>query len=400
MRILQISNKFPYPPKDGGAIATFSLTRDFSTLNHAVTVLSINTPKHYFDLKDLPKNVNQIAEFHTVYVDTSVSVLEGMYNLLVSSKPYIAVRFISKKFRNYLSYLLKNNEYDVIQLEGLFVCPYLPVIRLYSKALVAFRAHNIEHEIWQRTAKREKNIFKKLYFKILASRLKEFEISYLNTYDVLLPITSRDAKHFSNLGNFKPVHVTPTGVKIDKPPEPQSVETLSMFHLGGLDWKPNQEGLIWFVQEVLPKVVRKYPEAKFYIGGRNSPEWLGKKLEHPNVLYLGEITDASNFIKSKAVMIVPLFAGSGMRIKIVEGMAHGKTIITTSIGEEGIGAKHKKNILIADNENEFFSNIDMCFSRPELLTEIGNNAAEFSMKHFDNKNITQGLISFYENQIK
>lgn len=399
MRILQITNKFPYPPKDGGAIATFNLTRDFSHLKHSVTVLAINTPKHYFNIKDLPQKIQQLAEFHTVYIDTSISFVSAFFNLLISSKPYIAVRFISKKFRNYLVYLLKNNEYDVIQLEGLYVCPYLTTIRSHSKALVSYRAHNIEHEIWDRTAHQEKNIFKKLYFNILAKRLKEFELSYLNTYDVLLPITSRDAEHFNQMGNFKPHHVTPTGVNINQSADSQTVETLSMFHLGGLDWKPNQEGLIWFVSKVLPKVVRKYPDTKFYIGGRNSPEWLGKKLQHPNVMYLGEITDASNFIKSKAIMIVPLFAGSGMRIKIVEGMALGKTIITTSIGEEGIGAEHKKNILIADNAEQFYYYIDLCFSKPELIKEIGENAAEFSKKHFDNKAITKGLITFYENQI-
>lgn len=399
MRILQISNKFPYPPKDGGAIATFNLTRDFSELKHSVTVLAINTPKHYFNIKDLPQKIQQIADFHTVFVDTSVSPIGATVNLLVSSKPYIAVRFISTKFKNYLAYLLKNNKYDVIQLEGLYLCPYLPVIRLHSKALVAFRAHNIEHEIWQRTTIQEKNPLKKLYFKSLTSRLKEFELSYVNKYDVLLPITSRDAQKFNEMGNFKPVHVTPTGVKTREIPESQTVETLSLFHLGGLDWKPNQEGLIWFVNKVLPKVVRKYPDTKFYIGGRNSPEWLEKKLEHPNVMYLGEITDAGNFIKSKAIMIVPLFAGSGMRIKIVEGMALGKTIITTSIGEEGIGAEHKNNILIADDAEQFFANIDLCFSKPGLSRTIGKNAAEFAIQNFDNKAITHGLVNFYETQI-
>lgn len=400
MRILQITNKFPYPPKDGGAIATYSLTRDFFELNQSVTILAINTPKHYFNIKDLPKNVQRIADFHTVYIDTSITFVKGFINFVLSSKPYNAVRFISKKFSKYLTYLLKNNEFDVIQLEGLYLCPYLPVIRSHSKALVSLRAHNIEHEIWQRTAKQENNIFKRIYFNILAARLKEFELNYLNSYDVLIPITNRDADHFNKLGNFKPVHVTPTGIRTANFSEDKAVETLSMFHLGGLDWKPNQEGLIWFVNKVLPKVVKKYPDTKFYIGGRNSPEWLGKKLEHPNVLYLGEITDAENFMKSKAVMIVPLFAGSGIRIKIVEGMALGKAIITTSIGEEGIGAEHKKNILIADNVNEFYTNIDLCFSKPELVKNIGKNAAEFATTHFDNKAITQDLIEFYENQIK
>ncbi len=400
MRILQITNKFPYPPKDGGAIATFNLTRDFSELNHSVTVLAINTPKHYFNIKELPQKIQKLADFHTVYIDTSISVVKAIFNLLLSSKPYIAVRFMSNKFKNYLVYLLKHNEYDVIQLEGLYLCPYLTTIRAFSKAMVSFRAHNIEHEIWQRTADQEKNILKRLYFKILASRLKEFELSYINKYDVILPITSRDANHFEKLGNFKPFHVTPTGVNVNQSPSNTIVETLSIFHLGGLDWKPNQEGLIWFVNKVLPRVVRKYPDTKFYIGGRNSPDWLGKKLEHPNVLYLGEITDATNFIKSKAIMIVPLFAGSGMRIKIVEGMALGKTIITTSIGEEGIGAVHKENILIADDQDQFFSNIDLCFSKPEMSKRIGHNAATFAKDNFDSKSITQGLLSFYENHVK
>ena len=101
------------------------------------------------------------------------------HNLIFSKKPYSAVRFISESFKIELQNLLKENQFDIIQLEGLYVCPYIPVIRENSNAKIAYRSHNIEHEIWNRSAVMAKG-FVKLYYKILSKRLRKFEIKILN----------------------------------------------------------------------------------------------------------------------------------------------------------------------------------------------------------------------------
>ena len=326
MRILQLTNKPPWPAKDGGSIAMWNLTKGLAGLGHQVTVLSMNTRKHHTPPESIPLQVKEIAEFRFVSVPATVSPVSAVMNLLFSNQPYNAVRFISQEFKQALRELLREKKFDLIQLEGLYLSPYIPVIREHTSAPVALRAHNIESEIWERTAVLSSGL-KKWYLRNLAGRILNFEKNWLNSYDLLVPITSRDGEWFTKAGNQKPVHISPAGIDSsfyhlthDDPEFP------SLFHIGSLDWSPNQEGLIWFLSRIWPSVHLKHPGLNLYIAGRNAPPWLVSKFQEKNVVYLGEVEDAHSFIRSKSVMIVPLFSGSGMRIKIIEGMALGKPL--------------------------------------------------------------------------
>ena len=396
MRILQVTNKVPYPVKDGGAIACMNLTRGFSLLGHQVTVLAMNTQKHHIEPDDLPDPILDLARFKLVSVPARTNYMAAFLNLIFSKKPYNAVRFISRKFSQALKKTLREHDYDIVQLEGLYVCPYIPVIRQNSKALIVYRSHNIEHEIWERAAKMSKG-FLKLYVKNLAKLIKKFELSMLNQYDLLVPITERDGEILNKMGNIKQQYVSQTGIDLSSlVPNSKNLEFPSLFHLGSLEWVPNQEGLIWFLENCWSEIHKKYPSLKFYIAGRNAPGWLEKKLGLPNVVFLGEIPDAYKFMNSKAIMIVPLFSGSGMRIKIIEGMALGKAIVTSPIGTEGIATTPGKNILVAENSKEFIQAIDKLLNDKNYFLELGKNAIEFIHEKFDNLEASEGLIGFYK----
>ena len=399
MQILQLMNKVPWPPNDGGAIACLNMTKGFSMLGHEVTVLSMNTSKHHINLKEMPSTIRNQADFHLVEVPAEINWLEAAMNLLFSDLPYNAQRFISDEFSEQLAQLLTVRTFDVIQLEGLYLCPYIPIIRQYSKALISYRAHNIEYEIWDRTAKLSKG-WRSKYLHNLSKRIKRFEISYLNAYDLLVPITDRDGIILDSLGNSKQRHTSQTGIDFASlVPTSKKLEFPSLFHIGALDWAPNQEGLIWFFDQCWPRIHARNPDLKFYLAGRNAPEWLERKLKLEGVVYLGEISDAYDFINSKAVMVVPLFSGSGMRIKIIEGMALGKPIVTTDIGTEGIPTKDGHNIMIANNADEFVASIDRLINDRDLFTEIGKNAIGFIQEKFDNLSQAGALIDFYKKQL-
>lgn len=400
MKILQLTNKVPYPANDGGAIACLNLTRGFALLGHEVTVLAMNTVKHHTDISEIPESVKDWAEFRLVDVPARISPVDATYNLLFSGKPYNAVRFISKPFARKLKQLLQEKKFDIIQLEGLYVCPYISIIHKYSNAKIVYRAHNIEHEIWERTAALSSGL-KRFYLKILAQRIKRFEKSFINSYDLLVPITERDGIILDKLGNKRPTHVSPTGIETTVLiPHSKHLEHPSLFHIGSLDWAPNQEGLIWFIEKCWPKIHEKFPELKFYLAGRNAPEWLVKRFNAPNVVYLGEVEDAYQFMNSKSIMVVPLFSGSGMRIKIIEGMALGKPIVSTPIGTEGISTQSGKNILIADNEKEFVADVERLITNDELFHSISRNAIEYIQEKFDNLALAGALTDFYKMHIE
>ena len=396
MKILQVNNKVPYPAKDGGAIACMNMIKGFSRSGHEVTVLSMNTRKHHVSLSKIPKQVKDLADFRMVEVPARINAFKALLNLIFSAKPYNAARFLSNNFSKALERLLEEKKFDVIQLEGLYVCPYIPVIREKSKALIVYRAHNIEFEIWERTANLSKGLVK-LYLKNLSKRIKRFETGLLNSYDVLVPITSRDEQILNKLGNVRPTHVSQTGIDSSALiADTKNLEYPSLFHIGSLEWPPNQEALLWFAENCWQSIHKKYPALKFYVAGRNAPDWLKRKLNLPNVVFAGEVEDAYEFMNSKAIMVVPLFSGSGMRIKIIEGMALGKSIVSTPIGVEGIDVEHGKHLLIASGPAEFIEAVSVLVDDKIKFETIGRNAVEFIHKNFDNLAAAGKLIDFYK----
>ncbi len=398
MRILQICNKLPYPPKDGGAIAILNLTKGLRLNGHHVKILAMNTSKHYINPEEVLNVMQDIAEFEYVNINTDINYISAVLNLLFSRLPYNAERFITKEFSNKLAEILKEGKFDVVQLEGLYLTPYIKTIRKYSDAKIALRTHNIEHEIWDRIVYNTNNIIKRIYFQILAKRIKKLEIESLDRYDLLVPITQRDADILNNLGNHKPYHVCPSGLDIKNDTiNNKDTHYPSLFFLGSLDWIPNQEGLLWFLKNVWIKINNENPEIKFFIAGRNAPKKLTERiLKYNNIVFKGEVEDAIEFMKDKSVMIVPLLSGSGMRVKIIEGMALGKAIITTAIGAEGIDIKHRENILIADTADDFKKEIENLLDNISFFAKIGENAKAFVIAKMDNRKITAALSEFYK----
>ena len=400
MNILYLTNKFPFPPKDGGAIAMLNIITGMAELGDTISVLSMNTKKHFFKTQNLPEDLKNKISFYTTKINTNISIPVLLWNLLFSKKPYNAIRFKNKKFENKLKDILHNKSFDLIQIEGLYLLPYIQIIRKYSSAKIAYRAHNIEFEIWERIYKNENNRFKKLYFKILKNRLIKFEKSLINKYDFIFPITNRDAQQLNNLGNNKPLFTLPTGLNFNEyTPSLNKTGIDSLCYIGALDWIPNQEALKWFINNIWKDIKNTHNDISFYVAGRNAPEWLIQILITNEINYKGEVADAKDFLLKNGIMIVPLLSGSGMRIKIIEGMALGKTIITSSIGCEGIDAQPNKNIIIANTKQEYFQAIDYCIKNPIEYAEIGENATIFARQHFDNIEILKKLRIFLNKNI-
>jgi len=398
MKILQLTNKLPYPPKDGGAIATLNLAKGLADGGHKVTMLAMNTSKHYFDVSLIPAELKSIIDFKDVVVDIRINPLAAIANLFFSRLPYNAVRFFRKDYSAALEKLLLSEKFDVIQLEGLYLAWYIPLIRQNSDALIALRTHNIEHEIWHRQTHIEKNFLKRKYLKTLANRIRRFELSVINKYDLIVPITDRDADAFSKFGNNKPSITIPAGFDSSElKPSDNKVLFPSVFYIGTLDWFPNQDGLQWFLNKVWPLILEKYPGLTFHVAGRNAPLWLITLLNDArNVIYHGEVDDASEFINSYAIMVVPLFSGSGMRVKIIEGMALGKTIVTTTIGAEGINVEPGVNILMGDNPVNFAQHIVELVENRDYFENLGKNAYSFTKNSYDYRLLGEKISGFYQ----
>jgi polysaccharide biosynthesis protein PslH len=398
MKILQLCKKFPYPLKDGESIAVTYLSKALTDLGCKVTLLAMNTPKHHIDIENLHEDFDHYDSINTVNVDNGLNVFKAFANIF-SKDSYHVSRFISEEYKEKLIKLLTEEDYDIIQLETLYLAPYIPTIKKYSKAIISMRSHNIEFEIWERITSNTSNGLKKWYLKYLTSKLKRYEVASLNDYDYLVAISDRDLTRFKQLGYRNGSITTPIGLELDAYTYTnKAITNNNLCFIGSLDWRPNIEGVDWFTKEVWPLIQKKNRNIRLNIAGRNTPEDLVVN-KIPNINIVGEVNDAIDFINSHTIMIVPLLSGSGMRVKILEGLALGKTVITTSLGLEGINAEHEKHLLIADTPEEFKNAILRAYNDATLRYKIGKNAKEFIHTHFDQVVIAKNLFLKYQELI-
>lgn len=398
MKILQICNKVPYPPRDGGSIAIFNLARGLAVGGNQVDIISMETYKHLntSEGKPLPENITH----HCIHVNTHIKPIELIKNLLFSRLPYNAVRFINDEFSGLLIEMLEAKKYDIVQLEGLYLTPYIKIIRKHSSAQIALRSHNIEHEIWHRLYENEKSIFKKFYLGVLSRRVKRMENKAINDYDILVPITYRDAVEYQKMGNQKPSKVIQTGIPTSEIEENLTLrKERRLYFLGSLDWLPNQEGLLWFLENVWPMFNPENSNIEFHIAGRNAPDWLIKEFKRPHIKFHGEVINARLFAKQYDIMVVPLFSGGGMRVKIVEAMSLGKIVVTTPIGAEGLDIIPNYHAIIAETPDDFATGIEVLMDNTDFFTKLGENSLRFIRNNYTNRVLAKELANFYENNL-
>ncbi len=400
LRILQLTKKFPYPLKDGESIAIHNLSKAMVELGCEVTLLSMNTTKHYTDTNIALKHLSHYNEIHSVQIDNRVKWHSALLNLF-SQYPYHVTRFISKEFESAIIRVLSESEFDIIQLETLYLTPYIPIIRKYTDAKICMRAHNIEYEIWERYIANEGFSIKRAYLTHLTKKLKHYELHHLNDYDLLISVSKRDMKKFKTMGYLNGAVNSPIGLKLDRYSSSISKKD-DLFHIcfiGAMDWLPNKEGLDWFLKKVWPLFNERNPDSRFHIAGRNM-EIDTIENGDETILIHGEVENARKFISSSDVMVVPLFSGSGTRVKILEGMALGKPVVSTCLGLEGIEARDGKEIIVADSPLDFIQELEKLKNSIELREKIGRKARKFVHRNYDAVQNALELKQIYDHMVK
>ena len=435
MNILMICNKSPFPPREGGPIAMNMIVEGLISEGHKVKVLAVNSFKYNISPDDIPETYREKTGIELIDVDLRIKPLAAFLNLF-TGRSYHVERFISSSFRKRLTEVLQADRYDIVQMETIFVAPYLSIVNAFSDAKVVLRAHNIEYLIWSRVAEGTQNPLKRRYIRHLAETLKRYEHKMIPQFDGIAAITEQDAEYFSGqlavgngqwaVGNgqwavgrkrearsekrnLKPepersralrsqtrIIAIPFGIDLNSfPPPVPSPDPISLFSIGAMNWIPNAEGVRWFLHHVWPEVHKEFPSLKYYLAGREMPNWM-LRISFPNVEVLGEVPDAREFIDAHGIMIVPLLSGSGIRIKIIEGMAAGKPVLSTMIGAEGIDCSNGKNILIANAPCEFIDMISLCINDMERCRKLSEEARNLIETTYDRRLIIRKLISFYK----
>ena len=389
MKILLLCNKLPYPANDGSSIAIARMIEGLVAANVELTVLSLNTKKHYKNSNDIPEAIQKKVRFEIVEVDTNPTIGNAFVNLF-ERLPFHVSRFYQKDVAQKLEALLAETEFDIVQAEGLFMMPYKRIVWEKSKAKVVLRAHNIEHLIWQRTADEHPMAVTRSFLRMQVKKLKRYENYCAANADAVIPISPVDQPFFQAINPT--THTSVCGM--DEFHKHGKYHPMRFFHLGAMDWLPNKLGVNWLLKEVWPKVISQSPNLELHLAGRSMDDKLVKN-KQPGVFIHGAVDDAVAFRAEHGTMLVPLLSGSGLRIKIIEGLAEGLPIISTTIGAEGIAVTDTKDIMLADTAEAFANAILHMAKDQALSSQIGKNAATLAAKNYQNSTIIKDLVQFY-----
>ncbi|RZK52803.1 MAG: glycosyltransferase [Hymenobacter sp.] len=404
MHVLQLCPRVPYPPHDGGAIAMYETLRGLAQAGHRVTVLAVNTPKHH-QPADVLAHLGPNVRLVTVDVDTRMRPLAALQNLLFSREPYNIARFVSEAVFSRLAELLAEEDVDVVQFEGSYMAPYLDWLhrgregtKLVLPPLV-LRAHNIEYTIWQMLAERDTNPFKQWYLRSMARRLARLEQALLPRFDAIAAITGQDADRLRQLGCRQPIAFIPASFDLSRlQPDPaRHPQPRTVFMIGSLNWMPNLEGLDWFLKEIWPQAHAELPELELHVAGLRPPEYLTSRPPgQDNVFIHGFVESAAAFMQQYELMLVPLLSGGGMRVKVVEGLALGKPILSTVLGAEGIAARDGENLLLRDTPAAWLDALRAYYHGRLPLAAISREAARTAHHEYDTARVTERLVALYQ----
>ncbi len=390
MKVLIIGSRIPWPLNDGGAIATYNLLKGLSELGIDVHYISLNTIKHFVDEATIAKEFSFLKAIKPFTIDTRISPFKAFLNVFQTSS-YNIDRFTSLEFEEAIQTYINEQNFDLLHFEGLFVSQYVDLIKKNTPTLL--RQHNIEFHIWKTLANTTQFIPKKIYLNFLAKRLEKFEKRIIQKFDAVVSITEED-KHFISTQNFKGIKCAiPAGIEI-KEIKDSKLDYNTVYHIGSMEWMPNQEAMAWFHNEIWPRVTSKNKDVKFYMAGKNMSESYNT-WNTDQFVVAGEVKDQEEFKSNKSILVVPLKSGSGIRIKTIEAMLAKKAIVTTSQGALGLPIKHLEHCLIADNAEQFAQAIISLTEDLELRNKIADNGYHLALQNFSNQAVSKRWEEFY-----
>ena len=384
MKVLQLAYRLPFPPKDGGALGLLRISEGYLETGNEVHLLAIRTPKHWISDNEIQSHLSLYPGITCTVVDVNTRpTVWGAIQSLFSPSSYHALRLNDPGLKKVIVEILTNHQFDLIHLDGPFWLPYLNEIRRLSKARLVFRAHNVEHFIWKRLAQEAKNPLKKWYLNGQWPKIAKEEAAMAQQVDWILPISTVDAAWFSSCSST-PQHVLEAGLPLQQYHQMIASHSNKWCFLASLEWMPNVQGLEFFLENIWPALIQVHPSLTLSIAGRRMPEhWKNRNI--PGVKFVGEVESVKEYFSQHGFLIVPLWSGSGVRIKLIEALAMGMPCISTTVGAEGLGLVHGQHLLEANRVEEWLQVAHEVLSNPEISISLSQKGRDFVLQHFDNR---------------
>lgn len=362
LKVLFLTPQLPYPPHQGTSIRNFHLLAHLARRHHVSLCSFVGEQQSETDLGPLP-DLCQTVEMEP---QPERTLLQRAWTTLTSPLPDMALRLASSAFHRCLAAWLAREEFDVVEVEGIEMARYLhQVARTRGEGLPAlvFDDHNAEYLLQQRAFATDRRHVRRwlgaAYSLIQWQKLRRYEALTCRRADRVVAVSEADAQALVRLvPGLQPV-VVPNGVDTEAyrafitPSDFPPLHQPALVFTGKMDFRPNVDGVLWFWSEVWPRIRAEAPGAHFYVVGQRPHARLAPLAEDPSVTVTGFVPDVRPYIAQATVYVIPLRIGGGTRLKVLEAMAMGKAIVSTSLGCEGFPLRSGTHLLVGDTPRAF-----------------------------------------------
>ncbi len=400
-RVLFLTPDLPYPPHQGAAIRTFNLIRNLAP-RHEIHLLSFTHGQ------DISRRVDVLAQYCVSVTTVPAphrSTAHRALSVLASPLPDMALRLPSDELLYQLRLLLQRERFKVVQVEAIEMAQYGLAVKEDGPSpapQVVFDDINAEYLLQRRAfeadVRQPKRWLGALYSLIQWLKLKRYEASICQQVDQVVVVSQADAHALQRLVPELQCAVVPNGVDTAyfQPAAPETETDMHLVFTGKMDFRPNVDAILWFVQDVLPLIHAQVPQASLTVVGRNPHPRLRTLLQIPGLTMTGYVNDVRPYIAEASVYVVPLKVGGGTRLKLLQAMSMGKAIVSTSLGCEGIEVEDSHHLVIADDPAAFASAVVNLMKNPDNRRQLGLAARDLALSKHDWKYIAPLLERVYE----
>ncbi|MBL8005873.1 MAG: glycosyltransferase [Candidatus Kapabacteria bacterium] len=379
MNILQLSPQCPYPKTDGGKIGIASILEHLSLYEDVKVTFAFFSEK---TINEVQKSLLAQSSHRYIEIPHSTrNTFTRIVHSVITNKCLYLEKHQSDLAISILTDVMIEENIQIIHVDHSAMMPLALELQAKFPCKIGYRLHNIEWLLWHRYAESiPEREFKRRFLFNQAKLLKKAEKSFIEKADILFPISTVDLQHANELSHAKKAVVVSAGVMIDYwKTSKKIVKKPTIVLATTYDWIPNRDGLEWFLKEVFPLIVTKIPTIQFQLIGKNAEKHCTST---QNIEVIGYVDDVRSYIQSASVSICPLFVGSGIRIKILESLAAGTVVVSTSVGAEGIEATEQDGLFVTDEANQFARYCIELVSNTHKSQLLGQKAQNYTQEYW------------------
>lgn len=380
MKILWIKLGGFWPANSGGRLRSFHMLSELAS-RHAVSVVTTHAPGENPTLQEqyLPACQKVVSIPHKATKVSSAGFPAVLARSWFSELPVDLYKYRIEEVREAARQLMEKENFDLVIADFLTAIPNLPDIG--STPMLSF-SHNVEHMIWQRLYENETNPVKKRLLKIEAAKMKAYEFGSCDRADLTVTVSENDKELFKQGAPGAEIEAVATGVDTNFFKPQEITDEYSMVFSGSMDWYPNEDGIIFFIREVLPKIRERHADASLLVVGRNPSDKLQDLARQHKVDLTGTVDDIRPHVAKGSVYIVPLRIGGGTRLKIFEAMAMGQAVVSTTLGAEGLPLTDGEHFLQADGAEQLSESICDLLNDKERRRALGEAGRQLVEEKF------------------